>query len=124
MLPINMQPHSFEEIVADVLPQFQSMTKNHVLSVRMPTNLPHVNVDNKRIAQVLVNLVHNAAIYTTEGTEIVLSAAVRGDRLQVSVIDQGPGIPPAERKRVFQAFRRGVREENGSGEGAGLGLAI
>ena len=124
MLPITMQPHSIEEIVADVLPQFQTMTKNHALSVRMPANLPLVHVDAKRIAQVLVNLVHNAAIYTPEGTEIVLSAAVRGDRLQVSIIDQGPGIPPAERKRVFQAFRRGIREENGTGKGAGLGLAI
>ena len=124
MLPITMQPHSFTEIITDVLPQFETMTKNHVLSVRMPTNLPHVDVDARRIAQVLVNLVHNAATYTPEGTEIVLSAAVRGDRLQVSVIDLGPGIPPAERKRVFQAFRRGIREENGSGKGAGLGLAI
>ena len=124
MLPITMQPHSIEEIVADVLPQFQTMTKNHDLFVRMPANLPLVHVDAKRIAQVLVNLVHNAAIYTPEGTEIVLSAAVRGDRLQVSVIDQGPGIPPAERKRIFQAFHRGIREENGAGKGAGLGLAI
>jgi two-component system sensor histidine kinase KdpD len=124
MLPINMQPHPFTEIVNDVLPQFQTMTKNHALSVRLPANLPQVNVDAKRITQVLVNLVHNAATYTPEGTKIVLSAAVRGDRLQVNVSDLGPGIPPAEQKRVFQAFRRGIREENGSGKGAGLGLAI
>jgi len=124
MLPITMQPHSFTEIITDVLPQFETMTKNHALSVRMPPNLPQVNVDNKRIAQVLVNLVHNAATYTPEGTKILLSATVRGDRLQVSVSDLGPGIPPAEHKRVFQAFRRGLREENGSGKGAGLGLAI
>ena len=124
MLPITMQPQSFEEIVADVLPQFQTMTKKHELTVRLPDKLPLVNVDAKRIAQVLVNLVHNAAIYTPEGTAIILSAAVRGDSMQVSIIDQGPGIPPGERKRVFQAFRRGIREENGTGKGAGLGLAI
>jgi len=124
MLPITTQPHSFEEIVADVLPQFHTMTQKHELIVRLPTNLPLVDVDAKRIAQVLVNLVHNAAIYTPEGTAIILSAAVRGGSLQVNIIDQGPGIPPAERKRVFQAFRRGIREENGTGKGAGLGLAI
>jgi len=124
MLPITMQPHSFEEIVADVLPQFHTMTQKHELIVRLPTNLPQVDVDAKRIAQVLVNLVHNAAIYTPEGTAIILSAAVRGGSLQVNIIDQGPGIPPAERKRVFQAFRRGIHEENGTGKGAGLGLAI
>jgi len=124
MLPITTQPHSFEEIVADVLPQFHTMTQKHELIVRLPTNLPQVDVDAKRIAQVLVNLVHNAAIYTPEGTAIILSAAVRGGSLQVNIIDQGPGIPPAERKRVFQAFRRGIHEENGTGKGAGLGLAI
>ena len=124
MLPITMQPQPFKEIVNDVLPQFQTMTINHALSVRLPANLPYVNVDAKRISQVLVNLVHNATIYTPEGTKIIISATVRGDRLQVSVSDLGPGIPPAEHKRVFQAFRRGLREENGTGKGAGLGLAI
>ena len=113
MLPIALEPHSLQEIIADVLPQFQVMTQKHILSFRLPANLPPVFVDAKRIAQVLVNLVHNAVLYTPEGTEIILTAGVRGRFVQVSVIDQGPGIPPSERKRVFQAFRRGVHEENG-----------
>jgi PAS domain S-box-containing protein len=130
MLPIALGPHSLQEIIADVLPQFQVMTQKHLLSVHLPANLPPVFVDAKRIAQVLVNLVHNAVLYTPEGTEIVLTAGVRGKFLRVSVIDQGPGIPLAERKRVFQAFRRGVHEDNSTGnnsaagKGAGLGLAI
>ena len=124
MLPIALETHSLQEIIVDVLPQFQVMTQKHALSLRLPANLPPVFVDAKRIAQVLVNLVHNAAMYTPDGTEIILTAFVRGEFVQVSVIDQGPGIPPAERKRVFQAFRRGIREENGAGKGAGLGLAI
>ncbi len=124
MLPIALKPHSFQEIIADVLPQFQIMTQKHALSLQLPANLPPVFVDAKRIAQVLVNLVHNAALYTPPGTEIILTASVREGFMQVSVIDQGPGIPPAERKHVFQAFRRGVHEENGAGKGAGLGLAI
>ena len=44
--------------------------------------------------------------------------------MQINVNDHGPGIPPAEHKRVFKAFRRGVNIENGSVQGAGLGLAI
>ena len=124
MLPIALKPHSFQEIIADVLPQFQIMTQKHALSLQLPANLPAVFVDAKRIAQVLVNLVHNAALYTPPGTEIILTASVREGFMHVSVIDQGPGIPPAERKHVFQAFRRGVHEENGAGKGAGLGLAI
>jgi two-component system, OmpR family, sensor histidine kinase KdpD len=124
MLPITQKPHSLHEIMVDVLPQFQVMTQKHILTVRLPPILPPVFVDAKRIAQVLVNLVHNAVIYAPEGTEIMLTAGARGGFMQMSVIDQGPGIPPAERKRVFQAFRRGIHEEDGAGKGAGLGLAI
>jgi two-component system sensor histidine kinase KdpD len=83
-----------------------------------------VQVDAKRIAQVLINLVQNASVYTPEGTEITLSASQRGGFVQVNISDQGPGIPLDERKRVFEAFRRGAHEENGPGKGAGLGLAI
>jgi K+-sensing histidine kinase KdpD len=124
MLPIELEPHSLQEIMQDVLPQFQVMTQKHRLTLRLPANLPTVFMDAKRIAQVLVNLVHNAALYSPEGTQITLTAGVRRGFMTVSVIDQGPGIPPAERKRVFKAFRRGIHEENNAGKGAGLGLAI
>jgi len=92
--------------------------------LHLPANLPPVYVDAKRIAQVLVNIVRNASTYAPEGTEISISASVRGGFVQINVTDQGPGIPPEERKRVFEAFRRGIHEENGPGKGAGLGLAI
>lgn len=125
MLPIALELHTLQEIVEDALPQLRVMTQKHAFSLHLPANLPAVFVDAKRIAQVLVNLVHNAVAYTPNGTEIILTAGVRGEFVQVSVIDKGPGIPSAERKRVFQAFQRGLsHEENGTGKGAGLGLAI
>jgi PAS domain S-box-containing protein len=124
MLPITPAPHSLQEIVDDALPQFDIMTQTHAFSPRLPANLPLVFVDAKRIAQVLVNLVHNAVVYSPDGTEIILTAAVRNGFVKVSVVDQGPGIPSTERKRVFQAFSRGFHEEDGAGKGAGLGLAI
>ncbi len=124
MLPIELAPHSLQEIIVDVLPQFQVMTQKHTLSSHLPPNLPLIFVDAKRIAQVLVNLVHNSSRYAPDGTEITLTASARSGFVQVSISDQGPGIPPAERKRVFQAFRRGVHEENSAERGAGLGLAI
>jgi PAS domain S-box-containing protein len=124
MLPIVMEAHSLVEIIADGMPQLETMTRRHRFSLRLPADLPPVRVDAKRIAQVLVNLVHNAVAYSPAGTEIILTASVRGGWLQVSVSDQGPGIPAAERKHVFQAFQRGIHEEDGAGKGAGLGLAI
>jgi len=86
--------------------------------------LPPVFADAKRIGQVIVNLVRNASSYSEKGTEISVSAGVRGTFVQVNVSDQGPGIPLAEHKGAFEAFRRGVNVEQGIKQGAGLGLAI
>jgi len=124
MLPISPKPYSLHEIIEDALPQFQILTNGQTITMHLPANLPPVNVDAKRIAQVLVNLVRNASAYASEGTEISISASVRGGFVQINVNDQGPGIPPAEHKRIFEAFRRGENAENGSAQGAGLGLAI
>jgi PAS domain S-box-containing protein len=124
MLPISQKSHSLPEIIEDALPQLHVLTVGQSLTMQIPTDLPPVYVDAKRIAQVLVNLVRNASIYSPKGTEISISASVRGGFVQVNVSDEGPGIPTAERKRVFQAFRRGQSEENDTTQGAGLGLAI
>jgi two-component system sensor histidine kinase KdpD len=124
MLPISLEPHDLNEIIEDAQPQFQILTRRRTFTINLPANLPQVNVDAKRIAQVFVNLVRNASTHAPEGTEINISASVRGCFVQINVNDQGPGIPPAEHKRVFEAFRRGVNMENSSAQGAGLGLAI
>lgn len=124
MLPITLEPYYFQEIIDNNLPQFQRLTEKHSFVLRLPADLPPIYVDAKRIAQVLENLIHNAANYSPEGTRITLSAAVREKYLLVSIIDQGPGIPPSERKRVFEAFRRGINEDSAFSKGAGLGLAI
>jgi PAS domain S-box-containing protein len=112
MLPISLEPHSFHDIIEDALPQLQILTRGKKLSMHVPADLPLVSVDAKRISQVLVNLVRNAATYAPPETEIVISAILRGGFVQINISDQGPGIPPSEHKRVFQAFRRGANVEN------------
>lgn len=124
MLPILQEPHALQDVMDDALTQFRTLTGGQTLTIHLPVDLPPVYVDAKRIAQVLVNLVRNAATYAPKGTEISISASVRGSFVQISVSDQGPGIPLAEHKKVFKAFRRGGGVENGAVQGAGLGLAI
>jgi len=124
MLPILQETHSLHEILEDVLPQFNTIIHGHLLTFHVPADLPPVYVDAARIAQVLVNLVRNAATYAPAGTEISISTSVRGGFVQINVSDQGPGIPLEERKKVFGAFRRGANQVEGLGKGAGLGLAI
>jgi PAS domain S-box-containing protein len=124
MLPIALEPGDLHKIIEDALPQIHSLTSLHTLTMHLPDTLPLVNADAKRVAQVLVNLVRNAATYAPKGTEISISASVRGGFMRINVNDQGPGIRQAEHKRVFRAFQRGVNMEKGPSEGAGLGLAI
>ena len=124
MLPIVLKPHSIQEIMQDASPQIQSLTGGHKLTVHFPANLPPISADEKRISQVLVNLVRNAAAYSPKGTEITISASTRGQFVQINVIDQGPGIPLSDHKKVFKAFLRGKHEENVYSKGAGLGLAL
>jgi two-component system, OmpR family, sensor kinase len=78
-----------------------------------------VHADRDRLGQVVGNLLANAVAHTEPGGAIELSAGARGGRALVAVDDDGPGIPPAERERVFERHHRG-----GEGGGSGLGLAI
>ena len=71
--------------------------------------------------ELIVNLVDNAIRYTQSGGEITARVTSAGDRVVLDVEDNGPGIPPNERERVFERFYRG---STASDQGSGLGLAI
>ncbi len=104
MLPIMRESHNLKAIMEDALPQFQTLTSGQTLTIQIPAALPLVYGDAKRIAQVLVNLVRNAATYSPKGTAITITAYLRKNFVQINVSDQGPGIPSAEQKRVLRCF--------------------
>jgi signal transduction histidine kinase len=83
-----------------------------------------VEVDPRRIAQVVTNLVENAVKYSPDGGEIVLGGRVQGNALEVSVADRGVGIPTRDLHRVFDRFHRVEGEISKRVGGTGLGLAI
>jgi signal transduction histidine kinase len=80
--------------------------------------------DPVRIAQVLRNLLENAAKYSDIGTPIALQTTERNGRLRITVADHGTGIPPHDLDRVFEKFDRGTHPANKSIQGTGLGLYI
>ncbi len=82
-----------------------------------------VRADSTRFKQVLMNLIGNAIKFTPENGRIELAARQVGDMVRVDVRDSGPGIPPEEQKRIFEAFYR-LRNSEKAAEGTGLGLAI
>jgi two-component system OmpR family sensor kinase len=83
-----------------------------------------LRADPDRVAQVVRNLVRNAVEHTSPGGTVSVTGEAAGDRLRVSVDDDGPGIPPQERSRVFDRFHRVEASRARSSGGSGLGLAI
>ena len=93
------------------------------LDVRFEVSAPRLVLhgDRERLHQVFANLLDNAARHSPRGGLVTVRAERRDDSMVLAVVDQGDGIPAAERERVFERFTRG---ERATGGGTGLGLAI
>jgi two-component system sensor histidine kinase KdpD len=109
------------ELVNAVLEHHFEVLEHHELSVSLPDGLPLVYGDFGLLQQALANLVHNAMRHTPTGTEIKVTAAVDGDELLISVMDNGPGFGADDPQKLFQKFQRGSGAAAG---GSGLGLSI
>ena len=113
---------SVEEVVGSALKAARSALTNQRVEVALPPDLPLVEFDATLIERVLYNLLENAGKYTPAGTVIRIAAEASGDQLLVTVSDNGPGVPQAQREAIFEKFTRGSRES--ATPGVGLGLAI
>ena len=83
-----------------------------------------LQADPDRLTQVMRNLVRNAVAHTSPGDRIVVAARGRDGRLEISVSDSGPGIPPDQLEQIFERFRRLDESRSRDQGGSGLGLAI
>jgi len=92
------------------------------VTVRVPAGLPEVMADPALMERVIVNLARNALRYSPPGTPPLLMARARGGRVELRVIDRGPGIPRTERDRAFLPFQR--LGDTSTSPGVGLGLAL
>ncbi len=93
------------------------------LRVECEGNIPDVKIDETRLEQVLVNLIHNAVKFTKPGGEVVLSASAVSNGVQVAVRDTGVGIDPDDLTRIFERFYKSDRSRAGGGTGLGLSIA-
>lgn len=116
------------ELVQRVVRRLQPRLSTHVIDVDVQGGLSPYFLDVVHIDQVLTNLIENAAKYSPDGACIVVSA--REDTSQsgepelcLSVTDHGPGIPPAERAKIFDKFYR-IADRSHRRSGIGIGLAI
>jgi two-component system, OmpR family, sensor histidine kinase KdpD len=91
------------------------------VEVHFPDDTPAVRVDGHQIQRVLVNVLENAVKYSPPGERVHVHVSANSTEAVIRIVDHGPGVPAAERERIFEPFHRGGRT---GVPGAGLGLAI
>jgi len=116
------EPYELAEIVGTVLHRLEARLRRHSVRIELPEALPLLYVDGRLIEQVLENLLDNASKYTPEGSQIRISARALTRQIEVSVEDNGPGLPGSDPEILFEKFQRGAPES--AAGGIGLGLAI
>lgn len=121
----NIKPHSILEIIDNSIKAFteQAKSKEVHLHYEVEDNLPKVNVDAEKASWVLNNLISNALRYTSLGDEILINAFVNQNKMCVSVIDTGIGIPKDYQEKIFDKFVQ-VAGQDSEMKGTGLGLSI
>ena len=127
---LNPAPERLEEVVQEAVEEVAPLAEaqQQALEVRLPQGLPFLRLDRAVLRKVLVNLLHNACKFTPPGGRVTVEAQ-RADRtLLLRVADTGPGVPPEERRRIFDAYYQVKdtqrRRAGRSVPGSGLGLAI
>lgn len=113
---------SLAAITAGLEPRLRVLAHDHALQMEVAPDLPPVKVDRRRVEQVLLNLVGSVAVYTPNGTPILISAQAETDYLRVNVADHGAGLPPEVRARAFLPYQTLLI--NGQSKRKSLGLEL
>ncbi|MFI2645163.1 ATP-binding protein [Streptomyces sp. NPDC018610] len=127
-LALDLAPMDLRTLAADALHDVRALDASRPVTLTglgggRPATAPAV-ADEARLRQVVTNLIGNAVAHTPPGTSIRIGVGTAGDRAVLEVADEGPGLTPAERDRVFDRFYRTDDSRARTTGGSGLGLAI
>ncbi|MDA0735336.1 MAG: HAMP domain-containing sensor histidine kinase [Chloroflexi bacterium] len=125
-LSVQLEEVNLEAIISEVLPLVQRTCSGLRFASSVRQDIPYVVADKAKLAQVLSNLLSNAAKYTSDEGQVNITACYEPhrNRVIVAVVDQGTGIAPQELEHIFAPFYRSVRPEMQRVSGVGLGLYV
>jgi signal transduction histidine kinase/HAMP domain-containing protein len=124
-LTLSLEDYSIGDVVQNVVTLVEPLAteKSLALKIDLPGDLPTAHGDQRRLTQVLLNLVGNAIKFTDSG-EVAIKAAARNGAYTLSVRDTGPGIAPADQSKIFEEFQQADSSSTKTKRGTGLGLSI
>jgi two-component system sensor histidine kinase KdpD len=122
-LHVTLAPVTLQSIVEQVVEDTRSKLRTHPLTVSVEYKAEEVLLDRELIRRVLIHLLENAALHTPAGTQVLLTASRKAERLVFCVEDNGPGIDERDLPLIFEKFYRGHHEAEKT-KGTGMGLAI
>ena len=124
-LNLSLADYSLKEVVQSVYSAVEALAKEkHIeLKVELPPHLPAAHGDERKLTQVLLNLVGNAIKFTDTG-EVAIKASAANGSFTVAVRDTGPGIAEPEQAKIFEEFQQADSSITKKKGGTGLGLAI
>jgi len=121
---LQKQPHLVEEIVTEALQHISRKQTEHTVTVHHENELLLARCDARLIIQVIINLVDNAIKYTPAGSHITITTKQNEQHTEISVADNGAGIPDCEKEKVFQMFYSGSNPIADCRRSLGLGLSL
>lgn len=121
VMSLKLEWHDVDDLIGVVTSKLSQELIKHKLHIQLPEKMPLVRIDFNLMEHALANLISNAIMYTPENTVIFIKVSTSGNYLEISVEDQGPGIPCTDKNKIFQKFYRIPGTPAG---GIGLGLSI
>ncbi|MFD8108984.1 DUF4118 domain-containing protein [Streptomyces microflavus] len=107
----------------EVVPMALGGVPEDSVELDIPETLPMVAVDRGLLERIVANIVENAVKYSPEGRPVLVSASSAPDRVELRVVDRGPGVPDAAKGHIFEPFQRLGDAPRGAGVGLGLAVA-
>jgi PAS domain S-box-containing protein len=124
LLKLTLQPVQPEEIIKTAVEEAQMRSPDFHFINKTKGGLPELTADGRRLRQVIDNILENATKYSPKGTEVKLTAIVKGDDLLISIADQGRGIKESEYSKIFERMYRIEQRLQEDPGGLGLGLSL
>lgn len=122
VIRVQPEPCDVQDLIGVALSEVRDRLGGHNIETHVPEELTLIPMDFVLMVQVVVNLLDNAIKYSPPGSSITLSALRADEHMEISVTDQGPGIPPQEQTRIFDKFYRGGQRDGVGGTGLGLSI--